>query len=132
ALGDARVISALTAAKDSFNSYPLDRAAIAAGAASLADENYYRDTAAKIIRTREETASALSAMGYDVLPTQANFLFMGCGSASRARALFAFLREAKILVRYFEKPRVDDRLRVSVGTDAEMAAFLARVKEFAE
>jgi len=130
ALGAARSISALNAVKDSFNSYPIDRIAIATGTASLQDEPYYRETIRKIVRTREETASSLSAMGYDVPPSQANFLFMGCGSAARAKALFGFLRDAKILVRYFEKPRIDDRLRVSVGTDAEMAAFLQRVKEF--
>ncbi|MDR1815409.1 MAG: aminotransferase class I/II-fold pyridoxal phosphate-dependent enzyme [Clostridiales Family XIII bacterium] len=130
AVGSAAVIRALLAAKDSYNSYPVGHLEIACGVAALEDEAYYRETAGRVAKTRDETAAALRGLGYDVPDSQANFLFVGCGSRERAQRLFAFLREGAILVRYFDKPRIDDRLRISVGTDEDMAALLARMAAF--
>jgi len=132
AVGSEKLIATLMAVKDSFNSYPIDAVAIAAGGASLGDEPYYRETLAKVVATRERTAEALRGLGFDVPESGANFLFAGCGSAERAQAIFAFLREKNILVRYFALPRCEDRLRISIGTDAQMDELLKRLKEFAQ
>jgi histidinol-phosphate aminotransferase len=130
AIGSKRLIDALTIVKDSFNSYPLDSVSLAVGAAAVADEAYYRQVIENVKTVRDETAEQLRSLGFDVPRSRANFLFVGCGSARRAKELFAFLREGNILVRYFGAPRTADRLRVSVGTAEEMQALLARVRAF--
>jgi histidinol-phosphate aminotransferase len=132
AIGSREIIRALMAAKDSFNSYPLDRVAIAAGEAAAEDEEYFRMTTDRIKRTRDETMEQLAELGFDVLKSQTNFLFAGCGSAGRARALFDYLRRQDIYVRYFDKPRVDDRLRISVGRPEEMEVLLTEIGVFLE
>ncbi|MDR3305855.1 MAG: aminotransferase class I/II-fold pyridoxal phosphate-dependent enzyme [Clostridiales Family XIII bacterium] len=124
AVGGERLIAALETVKDSFNSYPIDSAAIAAGAASLADDAYYRSVIETIKRTRDHAARELRALGFDVPESSANFLFAGCGGAARAQAFFAALREAGVLVRYFGGGRTADRLRISIGTPEEMKALL--------
>jgi histidinol-phosphate aminotransferase len=131
AIGSKRLVEALATVKDSFNSYPLDSVSLAVGAAAVADEAYYRQTVAKVKAVREDTADRLRQFGFDVPQSRANFLFVGCGSAERAKELFAFLRERNILARYFGAPRTADRLRVSIGTAEEMQALLACARAFA-
>jgi len=130
AVGNARLIGALMAAKDSFNSYPVDALAQALGVASLADEEYYSSVVEKIRHTRRNASERLRASGFDVPEPAANFVFAGCGHAGRARDIFGFLRDRGVYVRYFDKPRIADRLRISIGTPEEMEAFFARLEEY--
>lgn len=130
AIGNKKLIEALMAAKDSFNSYPVDAVAAAAGTASLKDREYYLNTIDKIKKTRSETSNRLKKLGFDVPESSANFVFAGCGSADRARRIFDFLCEGSIYVRYFDKPGISDRLRISIGTDADMNAFFERLEEY--
>jgi histidinol-phosphate aminotransferase len=104
--------------KDSFNSYPLDCLAIAGAAAAIEDEAWFQETRARIIAGRGALARALTALGFEVLPSMANFVFARHprrGGASLASAL----REHDVLVRHFRKPRIADFLRITVGTEQE-------------
>ena len=130
AVGDARLIEALMVVKDSFNSYPVDALAEALGVAAIADNEYYTAVIGKLRETREWTAERLRKLGFDVPAPAANFVFAGCGSAARAQAIFAFLRMAGVYVRYFNKPRIDDRLRISIGKPEDMDAFFERLEEY--
>ena len=130
AIGDARLIDALLAAKDSFNSYPVDAVTAQLGIAALADDEYYSLAVNKIRETRAETTVRLRDLGFDVPEPSGNFIFAGCGSAARAQAIYAFLQVGGIYVRYFDRPRIDDRLRVSIGKPEDMDAFFARLEEY--
>lgn len=125
--GSREVVAGLWKVKDSYN---LDRLAIAAGAASLRDTAWTKANCAKVIATRERVSQALSAWGLEVLPSQSNFLFVRLGSASKAEGGYRFLKEHGILVRYFSMRLLDDGLRITIGTDAEMDAFLKTLKEY--
>lgn len=129
ALGNREVISALFAAKDSMNSYPLDSVAIAAGVASIGDEAYFRATIAKVMQTRERLAGELRAMGFDVKNSSTNFLFAK-HPAHSARDIQEYLKTRDIYVRFFNKKRIDDHLRITIGTDAETDALIAALKEY--
>lgn len=122
AFGQPGLIAALNCVKNSINSYTLDRLAIAGGVAALEDRDYFDLRRRQVMETRERAAAALRDLGFEVLPSQANFLFAS-HPAVPARALFDGLREAGILVRYFSQPRIDRFLRITVGTDEEMDAL---------
>ncbi|MBR1780422.1 MAG: histidinol-phosphate transaminase [Oscillospiraceae bacterium] len=128
AFGNENLIQALNCVKNSINSYTLDRLALAGAAASVADGDYFAAQCARVIATRERTAEGLRALGFVVYPSKANFIFI-THPAVPAKTLFAGLREKGILVRYFDLPRIDNCLRVSIGTDADMDAFLAAAAE---
>jgi histidinol-phosphate aminotransferase len=119
--GSAEVVAGIGKVKDSYN---LDRLAIAAGAAALRDAPWMRANVAKIRATRARLATELSRRGLEVLPSSANFLFVRMGSADRARTAYRTLKERGILVRYFDRPLLDDGLRITIGTDAETDEFL--------
>ena len=121
AVGGRRLIEALRMMKDSFNSYPLGRLPQMLAKAAIEDAGYWEDTRLRIIRTREETAARLRGMGYNVLGSGANFLFMECGDA---KGIYENLLAGRILVRYWEKHRIDRFLRVTVGLDSEMEEFI--------
>ena len=129
ALGSEKIIKALQMAKDSFNSYPIDSIAITAGVAAMDAEDYYNEITNKIIATRQYTSEALSSLGFNVLPSKTNFLFVGCKDGE-AKPLFDFLRNKGILIRYFAKPRLENHLRISIGKDDEMIKLIDAVKEF--
>ncbi len=129
ALAGRELISALYAAKDSYNSYPLDSVAIEAGVASVADEEYFNSTLKKVIATRERLAAALREMGFSLPDSSTNFLFAEHSRYS-AKAICEFLKTRDIYVRYFSKPRIDNRLRITIGTDAEIDALIAALHEF--
>lgn len=129
ALGNDEVISALYAAKDSYNSYPLDSVAIAAGVASLADEDYFRSTISKVTATRDRLTAALRGMGFDVPDSSANFVFAAHPGRSASDSC-EYLKTRDIYVRYFSKPRIDNRLRITVGTDDQTDALLTALKEY--
>jgi histidinol-phosphate aminotransferase len=128
AIGDAELIEGLNRLKDSFNSYTLDRLALAGAAAAVSDKPYYDELTRRIVATRERVSSALSLLGFQVIPSGANFIFTR-SPKTPGPELFAALRERGILVRHFNKPRIADFLRVSIGTDEEMNAFLAACGE---
>lgn len=123
AIGDKDLIQALCRIKNSFNSYTVDMPAMAAAAASFEDEEYFALTKEKIIRTRERVIARLRDMDFKVLDSQANFIFIS-PPAKNAAEIFTRLREKGILVRYFNKERIKDFLRVSIGDDSEMDAFI--------
>lgn len=118
ALGQRPLIEALERVKDSFNSYPLDRLAQAAATAAYADRAWFDATRGKVMATRARLTAALEGMGFEVLPSEANFVFARHPAHSGA-ALAAGLRAEGIIVRHFNKPRISDFLRISIGTDAE-------------
>jgi len=123
------LISALRAAKDSYNSYPVDSIAIEAGCASVADEDYFRETISKIISTRDRLTCELRTMGFDVKDSSTNFLF-ATHPRYKAPEISAFLKTKDIYVRFFNKPRIDNHLRITVGTDSETDALICALKEY--
>ena len=124
--GAPDVVAGIAKVKDSYN---LDRLAVAAGAAALRDGVTMRENVGKIRRTRERLGEELRGMGFEVLPSSANFVFARLDSAERARATYRALRDRKILVRYFDRPLLSDGLRITVGTDEEISALLAALRE---
>jgi histidinol-phosphate aminotransferase len=128
AIGDTNLIDALRCVKDSFNSYPVDAIAQAAGIASLADETYYRETIERIVQTRTDTIAQLQARHWQVLPSSANFVFASPADGNAA-AVFEHLSARGVLVRYWNKPRLQPWLRISIGTDDEMARFFTAIDQ---
>ncbi len=118
ALGHPDLIEGLDRVKNSFNSYPLDRLAIAGALAALADEAYFDKTRQAVIRSREELRQSLLTLGFEILPSAANFLFIRHPQRD-AGDLAAALRQRDIVVRHFRLPRVDQHLRITVGTDSQ-------------
>ena len=115
ACGQAHLIDALTRVKNSFNSYPLDKLALAGAVAAIDDEAWFRKTRDAVVHTREGLVLQLEDLGFEVLPSKANFVFAR-HPAHDAGALAAALRERAVLVRHFRQPRIDQFLRISVGT----------------
>ena len=124
AIGSAELIGALYKLKDSYN---VDRLAQAVALAALGDRPWMEANARKIVATRERTAAELRKRGFRIVPSASNFLFVSPPPGTAAAELFARLRQAKILVRYFPGGRTADYLRVSIGTDAQMDAVLAAI-----
>lgn len=130
-LGRPELIRCLMDVKYSFNSYTMSTAAIRLGAVAVEDEQHFRETTEKIVATRERVKKELSAQGFVFPDSQSNFIFATHPELS-ARELFEALRENHIYVRYFDKPRIEDYLRITVGTDQEMDIFLAFVQDYIE
>lgn len=128
ALGDAGLIAALNVVKGSFNSYPLDRLALAGAEAALGDAAYFEATTRRIVDSREKLASDLAALGFEVLPSRANFLFVRHADRD-AGVLHRQLRERGVLVRHFRMPRISNFLRITVGTPDQCARLLAELRE---
>ncbi|MCL1883740.1 MAG: aminotransferase class I/II-fold pyridoxal phosphate-dependent enzyme [Defluviitaleaceae bacterium] len=127
AMGQTALIDGLCRIRDAFNSYPLDMLAQNGAAAAISDTDYLKETSSRVISTRKKTIEILTNLGFYVLPSQANFIFMKAGNAQK---LYSFLLENKILVRFWNKPILKDFLRVSIGTDDEMEVFCECVKRF--
>jgi len=123
AIGNEKLIEGLCRIRDSFNSYTLDRLALAGAAAAISDAAYYNEINSRVIATRERVAQNLRGLGFTVLPSSANFLFVKPPDISGAE-FFTALREKGILVRHFNKNRIADFLRISIGTDEEMDTVL--------
>lgn len=128
AIGHPDLIEALVRVKDSFNSYPLDRLAIVGAVAAIEDEEYFERTRRAVIRTRGELVSDLSALGFEVLPSAANFVF-ATHPTRDAGELAAELRKRAIIVRHFRQPRIDQFLRITVGTDEQCGALIGALRE---
>lgn len=127
--GSEKLIKYLNDVKYSFNSYTMDQLTLVTGAAALSDEAYFQETLAKIIATRERVKGQLRELGFTMPDSKSNFLFISHPKVA-ARELFAMLREKNIYVRYFDKPRIYNMLRVTVGTDEEMDRLIACLKEY--
>lgn len=118
AMGAPALIEALERIRDSFNSYTVDSLAQTAGTAAFQAAGWFEETRARIVRTRGTMAAGLAALGFEVLPSAANFLFVRHPDRS-GQVLYEQLRQAGILVRHFNLSRIADHLRITVGTDDE-------------
>lgn len=131
AFGKESLIAALNTVKNSINSYTLDRLALAAAQAAVEDQDYTHDTCMRIANSRETTTGKLRELGFTVLPSSANFIFASHKTVY-AGVIFKKLREKGVLVRYFNKPRIDNFLRITIGTPEEMDTLVAAIKEILE
>ena len=129
AIGSAKLIRYLNDCKYSFNSYTMNQAALAAGKAAAEDSGWYRETAGRVIATRERSKKVLSSLGFSFADSQTNFLFVRHEKA-QARDLFQALRRAGIIVRYFDSPRIDNYLRITIGTDEQMDVLFDFLKSY--
>lgn len=128
AVGHADLISALERVKNSFNSYPLDRIAIAGATAAMDDEAYFEQTCNAVIASRTRLVSELAELGFEVLPSAANFVFARHPQHDAA-TLSAALRGDGIIVRHFTSARINQFLRITVGTDAACASLIASLRQ---
>ena len=128
ALGHPALIEALERVKNSFNSYPLDRLAIAGAVASVQDETHFQESRRKVMATRETLVAGLSRLDFEVLPSAANFIFVRHRSRDAAELALA-LRQRAIIVRHFKLPRIDQFLRITVGTDKQCAILINALAE---
>ncbi|MGA7180143.1 MAG: histidinol-phosphate transaminase [Thiobacillaceae bacterium] len=129
AIGQKELVEGLVRVKDSFNSYPLDRLAQAGAVAALQDRAYFEQTRNRVIETRAQLDLELIALGFEVLPSGANFVFARHPERDGS-GLMARLRERSIIVRHFRRPeRIAQFLRITVGTDAQCEALVAALKE---
>jgi len=127
AVGQPELIEGLERAKNCFNSYTLDRLALVAGAAAMRDRDYFEATCQAVIATRNKVVPQLVQLGFEVVPSSANFIFIRHRTL-HAEVLFSELRQRGVLVRYFKQPRIDNHLRVTIGTDGEMQQLIRQLK----
>jgi len=128
AVGHVDLIEALERVKNSFNSYPLDRLAIVGAVAAFDDREYFEQTCKAVIATREKLVGELKALGFEVLPSAANFIFARHPQHDAEKSALA-LRQRSIIVRHFKLPRIEQFLRITVGTDEQCSALVAALKE---
>lgn len=128
AIGNEQLIRGMNRVKNSFNSYPIDAIAQVVAKEAIEDDEYFEETRNKIISTRNKTREKLIELGFEVPESKANFLFIKHNKVN-AKQIFEYLKNNKILVRYFEKPRIDKYLRVTIGTDKEMDSFIECIKK---
>jgi len=128
ALGQPELIEGLERAKNAFNSYPIDRLALAAGVAAIEDEDYFRVCRDKVIQTRQWTVDEVKKLGFEVVPSSANFILIRHPGFA-GRDLLEGLKARGVLVRRFGNERIVDHLRVTIGSDDEMAAFVQMLGE---
>ncbi len=123
AMGNEALIKALNDVKFSFNSYTMNYPSIVMGTASVKDDVYFRETVDKVVATREWFEKELTRLGFTYPKSSSNFVFASHKTIP-AREIFEKAKEQKIYVRYFDKPRINNYLRISIGTDEEMKAFV--------
>lgn len=127
AIAQPHLIAALDVVKNSFNSFPIDRFAIAAAVASFEDQAYFIAQNQKVIESREKLVAQLVEIGFKVLPSSANFIFATLASKDACK-LATELREQGVIVRYFNKPRINQFLRITVGTDEQNQRLIDTLK----
>lgn len=127
AIGHRDLVEALNRVKNSFNSYPLDRLAQAGAVAAFEDEAWFNETRQRVMDERARVTLAMTAMGFEVLPSSANFIFARHASQKGAD-LALRLRERGIIVRHFDKPRIDDFLRITIGAAEQNDELLQALK----
>lgn len=127
AFGNVSLIEALTRMKNSFNSFPLDKLAQAGATASVIDVEYFEQMRQQVMDLRESLTADLTALGYDVLPSHANFVFARPKDGN-ASTVASALREQGIIVRHFDKPRINEYLRITIGTPAQHERLIEALK----
>lgn len=128
AMGNEALIQAMNDVKESINSYTMNTESILIGTASLEDEEYFQENLKKVMATRSRTKKALEEMGFDVKESCTNFLFAGHEKVP-AKEIFEALKKQGIYVRYFNKDKINNYLRITIGTDEQMDTFLTAVRE---
>lgn len=129
AIGSKTLIDTLEAVKNSYNSYTVDALSIAMGIEAMKDVEYFNETISKIIETRTRVTEELRLLGFEVLDSQTNFI-MATHEGYNMKEMFEYLKENKIFIRYFNQPRINKYVRITIGTDEEMDKFLQGVKDF--
>lgn len=129
AMGSAELIKALNDVKYSFNSYTMNRPSILLGVESIKDEEYFLETTNKIMETREWFKGEMKKLGFSFPDSKANFIF-ATHETVPAKDIFEAARAQNIFVRYFKKERIDDYLRITIGTKEEMEALLSFLKSY--
>ncbi len=129
AIADKELISVLNAVKNSYNSYTMNSLTLKAGSATIKDDKYFKETTAKIIATREKTKAELSKLNFEFKDSKSNFIFAKHKKV-KAVDIFNALREKHIFVRYFNQPRIDNYLRITIGTEDEMRALIDFLKDY--
>ena len=129
AIGSKTLIDTLEAVKNSYNSYTVDALSIAMGIEAMKDVEYFNKTISKIIATRTRVTEELRLLGFEVLDSQTNFI-MATHEGYDMKEMFEYLKENKIFIRYFNQPRINKYVRITIGTDEEMDKFLQGVKDF--
>ena len=129
ALGQPELIRAMSDVKYAYNSYTMNLTAQIAGAKAVEEEAYFQETVKKIIRTREDAKLRLAELGFTFPDSQANFIFAS-HKTKPAKEIFQVLKEANIFVRYFPQERIDNYLRITVGTDEEMEQLFSFLKQY--
>ncbi len=128
ALGAPDLVVGLERVKDSFNSYPLDRLAQAGALAAVEDTAYYEAASQRVVATRDQLTASLQGLGFEVLPSNANFVFAR-HPEYQGKKLADWLRERAILVRHFKHPRIEDFLRITVGTPEQCDSLIKALTE---
>lgn len=131
AAGHPKLIEGLERVKNSFNSYPMDLLAIKGGAAAMEDTAYFEQTCQQVISTREKTLQALQKMGFENIPSAANFVFTKHPNFD-AEKIAQELRKVSIIVRYFKLPRIEQYLRISIGTEEEMDQLIQALEKITQ
>ncbi|MDE6864524.1 MAG: histidinol-phosphate transaminase [Eubacterium sp.] len=129
AIGSERLVSVLEAVKNSYNSYTVDSLSIEIGRASVLDDEYFKDTCRKIVNTRQRVTKELRTLGFRMPDSSANFLFVTHDKLSM-KEMFEYLKEKKVFIRYFAVPRIDNYVRITVGTDDEMDVLLKEIRGY--
>lgn len=129
AIGSKALIDVMEAVKNSYNSYTVDSLSIEMGAASIEDDEYFKSTCQKVIKTRERVTLELKKLGFDVLDSQTNFIF-ATHNEHNMKSLFEYLKTQKVFIRYFSLPRIENYVRITIGTNEEMDIFFEKTKEF--
>ena len=129
AIGSKALISVLEAVKNSYNSYTLNSVSMAAGTAAIKDRAYFESTVSMVVATRQRVTEELRALGFTVLNSQTNFIF-ATHDKENIKDYFEWLKEQKVFIRYFNLPRINNYVRITIGTDNEMNIFLEKTKEY--
>lgn len=129
AIGSKTLIDTLEAVKNSYNSYTVDALSIAMGIEAMKDVEYFNETISKIIATRTRVTEKLRSLGFEVLDSQTNFI-MATHKDYDMKEMFEYLKKNKIFIRYFNLPRINKYVRITIGTNEEMDKFLQGVKDF--
>lgn len=129
AIGSKTLIDVLEAVKNSYNSYTIDSISMAMGIASIKDVDYFNATVSKIKCTRARVTDELRALGFTVQDSSTNFL-MATHADYSMKDMFLYLKSKNVFIRYFDLPRIDNYVRITIGTDNEMDVFIERVKEY--
>lgn len=127
AFGHVDLIEALVRVKDSFNSYPMDQLASSGAVAAFEDKAYFESTCNKVIESRQKLADELTQLGFEMQPSAANFVFVRHGQRD-AGELSAALRERGVIVRHFKQARIEQYLRITIGTPEQNDALLAALR----